>query len=326
MKRLLVVVCLLLSTLASASDYLTVTGTGKTFEEAKQQAFRNAIEFKVGATVLSDVETQNYQRIKDEIYVYSAGYVDDYKVLSQETTQSNITVLLSVSVADSKLKNRIIGAGKDSSTFNGDLHVAQVSTFLQEKEQADRLFKKVLDGYPSKAYTVKQPKPYAITMLDRKPVISVWYELSWNVDYLLSLRETLGTVEDCKNTWSRGCDYKIYTIAKDPKDMFASETKHFFGDRARNDQLHNRFAFNTPQIITTLYDKYNTKLVNFCYTPKFISGYGDSFYNTGNEFKSVIYGRSVESSWMWIHGLSLSEINDIAKIEVSVGTKENCKK
>lgn len=326
MKRLLLVVCLLLSTLASASDYLTVTGSGKTFEEAKQQAFRKAIEFKVGATVLSDVETQNYQRVKDEIYVYSAGYVDDYKVLSQENYNGLVAVLLSVSVADSKLKNRIIGAGKDSSTFNGEQHVVQVSTYLQEKEQTDRLFQRMLDGYPAKAYTVKQPRPYAITMLDRKPVISVWYELSWNTDYLLSLRETLSTVEDCKNTWARGCDYKIYTYAKDPKDMFASETKNFFNDRTRNDQLHNTFVYKTPQVITTLYDKYNTKLVNFCYTPKFIAGYGDSFYSTGNQFKATIYGKSVESDWMWIHGLTLSEINDIAKIEVSVGTKENCKK
>ena len=81
MLRLLFVVCLFISSIANAGDYITVTGTGKTLDQAKEQAFRKAIEYKVGATVLSDVETQNYQRVKDEIYIYSSGYVDDYKFL-----------------------------------------------------------------------------------------------------------------------------------------------------------------------------------------------------------------------------------------------------
>ena len=323
MKRLLLVVCLLLSTLASASDYLTVTGTGKTFEEAKQQAFRKAIEFKVGATVLSDVETQNYQRVKDEIYVYSAGYVDDYKVLGQENSASGITVMLNVSVAESKLKNRIIGSGKDSATFNGEQHAAQVGTYVQEKAQADRLFQKVLDGYPFKAYNVKQPKPYRIIMNDqRRPMIMVAYELSWNFEYLQSLRETLGTIEDCTNTWTRGCNYKINVVAKDPNDWVPKVTNYYFNDPIRNDQLHNWFIAGTPRIVIDLYDMYNNRIHTTCYTPRFIWGGNEGFYHTGNQFRATIEGKTVETGYFGIP-LALTTIEKTTRLELSV-QKGNC--
>jgi predicted RNase H-like HicB family nuclease len=72
----------LLCLVAPLANALQVSGQGATFEEAKQNAFRTAIEFTVGSVVTSERESNNYKLVKDEILVYSAGYVTDYKIIS----------------------------------------------------------------------------------------------------------------------------------------------------------------------------------------------------------------------------------------------------
>jgi hypothetical protein len=66
------------------------TGVGSSFDEAKESAFKQAIENRIGVLVLSDREVQSYKLLKDEILTYSAGYVDDYVVVSQEKSPGAI--------------------------------------------------------------------------------------------------------------------------------------------------------------------------------------------------------------------------------------------
>lgn len=179
MRKLLFIVAYLFCTLSFATDYIRVVGVGGTFEDAKKQAFRKAIEFKVGVTVLSEVETQNYQRVRDEIYVYSDGYVDDYKVVSQRQTSQGILVEMDAKVSASKIKNRIIGTGKNTQEFAGDKHNAQAMTFIEQREQGDRLLEKVMRDFPSKAFTVGQSAP-EIIIKEYVNYIQIHYSLSWD--------------------------------------------------------------------------------------------------------------------------------------------------
>ena len=57
-----------------ADDPIRTQGRGSTFEEAKNEAFRSAIEIKVGSAIVSEQETFN-DKVRDEIVNYSAGYV-----------------------------------------------------------------------------------------------------------------------------------------------------------------------------------------------------------------------------------------------------------
>jgi len=309
---------------ADQLQYITVTGSGDTFQQAKETAFRKAIEFKVGLTVVSDVDIKNYKIAKEEIYLYSAGYIDDYKVLSQENSPQGVTVLLSVAVAESKLKNRILSVGKDTATFGGNRHATQVSTYLQERQQGDRLFDRILEDYPVKAYKIKQ-STYAIEFdRQRKPFIKIPYELSWNFEYIKSLRETLDLINDCTPQWSSACNYKIIIMAKDPKDyVFGKTTNNYFNDVVRNNQLHNRFVYGSPVIIVKLYDLNNNVFDSVCYTPRFVWGGNEGFYSTGRENVAVISGNTTEKGTIDITA-PLSTIDRTAKIELVVESKDRC--
>lgn len=323
MKRLLLVVCFLISSIASAGDYTTVTGSGKTFEEAKQQAFRKAIEFKVGANILSDVETQNYTRVKDEIYVYSAGYVDDYKILQQETHNGMIVVLMDVLVSENKIKNRIISAGKSSTEFDNDRHSAQVSTYVQERLAADRLLNKHLADYPKKAYIIKQ-SPYNITLNEyRNPVLNIPYQLSWNYDYVKTLREILTKTQHGGNKSASA----VVIMAKDPKDWILGEkTVHRYDDMNTVNQLHNVLNGNSQvRIIVRLKDIYSNDVYAVCYAPLFISGSSAAFYDVGEPRVKSIYGNTREEGTIRLP-VNLDIINRTSKIELLIDSDFVCKK
>ena len=327
MKRLLLVVCLLFSTFANARDYTTVTGFGKSFEEAKQQAFRKAIEFTVGANVLSDIETKNYARVKDEIYIYSSGYVDDYKIVQQDSINGNVVLLMEVLVSESKIKNRIISVGKYSTEFDNQKHTAQVGTYIQERVSADRLLGKHLAEYPKKAYLIKQ-QPYTITLNEyRNPVLNIPYTLSWNYDYIKTLREIMGTIEHGSNGLFANSASAVIIMAKDPKDWVLGEkSTHRFNDLGTVNQIHNAInGRNQVRIILRLKDKYSSEVHSICYMPLFMSGHNESFYNTGEPRIKTFFGNVQEKNTIKIP-ITLEVINRISTIELSVDSDFVCQR
>jgi hypothetical protein len=93
---------------AQASDNktvtLTVSGTGKTLEEAKLNALRSAIEQAFGAFISSKTEILNDNLVKDEIVSIASGNVQMYDVVSQvELPNVGYAITLSATVSIDKL-------------------------------------------------------------------------------------------------------------------------------------------------------------------------------------------------------------------------------
>ena len=86
MKRyLLVFIFLLCSTIsfAQAQDVkLTVSGQGKTEEEAVNNALRLAVEEAYGVFVSANSNILNDEVVKDEIATISSGNIKSFKLLS----------------------------------------------------------------------------------------------------------------------------------------------------------------------------------------------------------------------------------------------------
>ncbi len=83
---------------------LTVSGTGKSIEEAKLNALRSAIEQAFGTFVSSKTEILNNNLIKDEIVAISSGNVQKFEVLSQvEIANVGFSITLNATVSIDKL-------------------------------------------------------------------------------------------------------------------------------------------------------------------------------------------------------------------------------
>lgn len=323
MFKLFVVAWMVVYNIAHAGS-ITVTGAGQTIEEAKQQAFRKAIELHVGANVLSDIETQNFNRVKDDIYIYSSGYVDNYKIVAKEVRSNKIVLLIEVSVSESKIKNRIIGLGKSNTDFDSDRHRAQISTYIKSKLDGERLLSKHLAGYPKKAYHLKQ-MPYNISIDQyRNPILNIPYQITWNFDYIKSLREILETIEDGSNGFFKNSAGAVVIMAKDPKDWILGEkTTHRFNDLNIINIFHDAVnGRNQVRVVLRLKDIHNNDVLAMCHAPYFISGYGP-FYDTGPLRIKTIFGNAKEEGVIRVPA-NLELIDRISKIEMSIDSDFVC--
>jgi len=83
---------------------LTVSGTGKTIEEARLNALRSAIEQAFGAFISSKTEILNDNLVKDEIVSISNGNIEKYEIISQVEIPSNgFAITLNTTVSITKL-------------------------------------------------------------------------------------------------------------------------------------------------------------------------------------------------------------------------------
>lgn len=83
---------------------LTVSGQGKTYEEAKFNALRSAIEQAFGTFISSDTKILNDEIIKDEIVSITNGNIQNYNLISQiELPNGEFSISLNATVSVTKL-------------------------------------------------------------------------------------------------------------------------------------------------------------------------------------------------------------------------------
>ena len=212
LRYIIALVLLLFSSIAYAITRVTVEGHGSTVDLAKQNGFRSAIEQTVGQVIVSDQEVSGDRLVKDWIGGYSAGYVDDYEILETRQEGSEIVLKMHVSVASSKIAQRMMSSGNKSLMIEGQRLQAQIDTQLDQRERGDRLVAEVLDSYPYNAYVVNSGQTEIGLGLRREVYFDVPYEIHWSRFWLEALNETLGVIAvDSKscNSWFVKQDDKI---------------------------------------------------------------------------------------------------------------------
>ena len=198
MKQLLcLVACFFLVSCSTTqqNNYVRVTGEGKTQEQAKENAFREAIQIRVGTVILSERES-TLKSLQENINVYSAGYVDDYKIVSVIKAFNKVIVTVDVLVADSKLVNHRLNTGKTTNQIQGSRANTNYISFIDQKKNADKLVNTLLKTYPETAFILQQ-KPYTVGVDSyRNILLQVPYKLTWNYNFIVSLNETLDLIQD----------------------------------------------------------------------------------------------------------------------------------
>ena len=329
-KLFIIASCLVLVSCASTSNSIQnnstrVIGKGNTFEEAKQNAFKEAIEFKVGSLVLSERETLNMQLVKDDILVYSAGYIDDYSIINQSTQNNYVYVTMDVLVAESKLNHRLLSSGLKIKEINGEKIHTQYNSLLAERKSGDAILATVLNDYPKRAFNITQGVHYFKIDSNRNGLLIIPYDMGWNYNYIVSLNEALSLLSTENRTSVTG---KVTIMAKDPKDFIIGKRSIYkFDELHRLDQLNQAMTWeNTAHIQVTIQDRNLYPIYQSCYESQSINGMKPSFYYSGNDF--VIKGNERDQDNIIIPIELNSNLNTILKdsyrIELSLVTYNNC--
>jgi hypothetical protein len=222
LRLLCLVACLLfVNTVLADNKYIRVVGEGHTVEQAKEDAFRTAVQQRAGAIVLSERQANLGKLDKDNISLFSAGYVDDFKIIDINQRGSNIRITLDVLVADSKLLNQVLSTGQTNQNVNGERAGAALSTYLDQKQKADKILDVVLSTYPQNAFKVEQ-KGYVLTVDSyRNATFNIPYTLKWNYDYITAMNEAMTLIEDKVGLigFFLPAPSNVIIMAKNPKDL-----------------------------------------------------------------------------------------------------------
>jgi hypothetical protein len=314
----------LLCLVAPFANALQVSGQGATFEEAKQNAFRTAIEFAAGAVVTSERASNNYKLVKDEILVYSAGYVTDYKIISTIKSGNQVQVIVDVQVASSKLSDRILGVGKEARNFDTDKHGNQYQSYLQGKNNGDRLLKQVLNDYPQKAYKITQGVHQFKVDAYRNGVIEIPLELSWNHNFIVSFNEALGILEDGSNGLFKPSPGNVTVMAKDPNDwVIGTKNQYKFNDVVIVSNIRNTLQQKKPNILLTIKNFEGKTVLLQCYTPDSVAGKKAAMYDVGSNL--IFYGNQIEKNKIELSLNNMQEaMKHIQSIELTIVSNDNC--
>ena len=322
MIRLLLLSLVLIASISQAAQrVITATGSGANLEAAKQAAFRQAIELEIGVLVLGDRETVNLALVKDEIYAYSAGYVDSYRIVSTAVVGAKTQLIMEVHVSPSKLTNRIWSVGRSANEINGQSLTAQYSTYVNQKAQSDRILNKLLDQYPRRAYQITQGASKFQMDSNRSAVLSIPVIIKWNQDFLNSLDETLTLTQD--GTSSKTVSAALITMVSSKLTMKAllSKPQEFHFNDVHSANAVRRALNDRPLMLKLNLKNGGHTLYSQCYESR-----GDFFQ--WDDYQVDILGRGVESTQLNLPvpaGSKLSKIlAESTEVSVTVDSAENC--
>jgi hypothetical protein len=123
MKNYISIIILILLPLFSFAQDLTINeyGNGKTCQEARYDALRNAVNNASGSIIYAKTEISNNELISDDITMLTSGNVLNYETIKDcEEKNGTVSVFLKVTVSQTKLKKFIEGKGK-SISISGEL-------------------------------------------------------------------------------------------------------------------------------------------------------------------------------------------------------------
>lgn len=294
--------------------YTRVLGTGKTEEEAKLNGFKIAIQIVVGSVVVTEKEAKNNFLARDEVANYSAGYIDDYKIIDTTVTPSGYTLIMDVLVKNSKIAEQILNVSRGDAGLEGDRLSNQYKSYLNERESGDKFVNNVLGNYPKNAFNVKVGKVEFKLDAYRNSILVIPYEVRMNYKWLESLRESLKVVEDGDNH-SPG---SIKVTIKKPDEWLGNTSTHDFNDLTRMNSIIS-IIHDTLNILVKIVDYSGNTLYSRCMLAPTFVRYSESL-NSGNN--ATVRGQDVFEQYTQLtigpDSPMFNKLNSMNKIEVEV--------
>lgn len=222
---------------------LTVSGQGKSSEEAKQIALRSAIEQAFGTFISSKTEILNDNLVKDEIISVSNGNIQKIEVLSDiQVADSVYVTTLNATVSVTKLTSFVESKGI-AFEFKGNLFAFNIyQQILNEKNELVALENMVLiiKGIAQRAFTyeIEVKDPVSVKGSNDFWNIPVTTKIKTNKNFTLiptiiySTLNGLGLTLDQADSYTK-LEKKYYPVS------FAVDKNHYGQILLRNEKSIN---------------------------------------------------------------------------------------
>ncbi|WP_304238625.1 hypothetical protein [Jiulongibacter sediminis] len=254
-KATLLFICIIINTEINAQEQvITTTGSGPSYDIARNNALRYAIESAFGTFISSETKISNDILQSDEIYAISTGNVSNIKELSKIQIGDNYSVTLKVTVSPSKLVSFVQSKGMNVE-FNGEAFASKIkTTFLVEKlnEQSEPYIINTFVDYANLVlpqcfdYEVEASEPYLSRLGDWIVQLDLNVNANANFSTLINyLNNNLRNVSMSGEAISQR-----QSIGRESFVLVFNGQKHYFRTKQSIMSLWNFFSRNLFQEIT----------------------------------------------------------------------------
>lgn len=210
-----------------------VLGTGKTLEEAKMNGFQKAVQQVAGTVVVSEQEFKDNFLERNQVATYSAGYVDDFKIIEKHEGWYGYQLIMDVLVKSSKISQQILNNQRGEANLQGETMAAQWKTFIAERNSGDNFIKATLSSYPKNSFNIKVGDIQYKVDSYRNSILIVPYEISFKYEWIVALKEFLKVMADGDSN----SPVNINVISKKPGAWVGSRETYYFNDIVRFEKI-----------------------------------------------------------------------------------------
>ena len=298
-------------TIGYNTEPIRVLGTGKNVDEATVNALNIAIERVVGSVILSLRETNNNILYRDEIIKHSAGYIDDYKVISgTKDSVGNYTLVVDVKVKSSKIADRLLGKQGAVSDLQGNKVIGKYNSFLNEGATGDKFIETILESHLRDGYIVTPGRIDVHVDNKRNMLINIPYKVKMNQNWVKAYMEALSVVEsgDNKSPHFVKVEYKI----NENDWLFKSKTFNF-NDSVRYEKIATRIRIPFHLNVKVL-DKNNKVILEKC---------GEERYQQGGNYFNGDF--TVDTNYIIKVEANSQEHKDLQAMDRMIFRMSNCR-
>lgn len=238
----------------------------------------------MGAVVVSDKESKDLKLVKDSILVYSAGYVDRIKIISDTPEGNKRRVELDIWISSSKIAERILSVYAKDQNIDGGRMAEQFRTYARSKQQGDKLLTNVLELFPHNAFYAEIKQTDFKVDQYRTPYLRIAYSIKWNKSFYIALEETVKIISDGNQARKNPAATMVFAGGS---SWFLQP--YYFNDVIPLQIINQKFYSKNPSVKLSVVDQ-NKILFSTCQSlqPNFFygAGYGnmdlagDKIYNS----------------------------------------------
>jgi hypothetical protein len=175
---------------------IAVTGAGPSYDEAKEDAVKRALQYAVKQLVLVDRVVSGDQLLLDRVLSTRNGYVERYSEKSHQLGGNGHTVTAEITVSATRIENFLgivsSGAGEVSGALLGqevERRLAQDKAVEAQARARGEILNRLFERFPMNAVEVTLKKANVSGTNAKKLVLEI--EQSYKSSFIKALEETL---------------------------------------------------------------------------------------------------------------------------------------
>ena len=139
------------------SDWVVVRGVGITSDEAKQDAWRNAIEHVAGVYITANSLIENGKLVKDVITSHSNAFIEEFQLLEEDIEGGVVRVRIKARVATKSVFEKLQSSGGklEFRSVDGESKYAKIVTQKQQIKSAIESLPAAIEGYPEALFDIE---------------------------------------------------------------------------------------------------------------------------------------------------------------------------